>query len=197
MEIVDYLRKALFRLVFTRNVAEMYSLRRGDIDLCVALAEAERQGVLAARLLHQLLCHILTESDENQQREHEGQQEADNGRGCGFDILRKLRARVVEPLGQRRVVHRAGLIDYFFIVLFGEDYLIVLDLDISDFFLLYHTHECAVVNFDYPRFYKQGRHNNIEEHDDKQRNAVIENQRLLRGLYFLHFPHLPFRLDVA
>ena len=197
MEIVDYLCKALLSLVLTRNVAEMYSLRRGDIDLCVALAEAERQGVLATRLLHQLFCHILTESDENQQREHECQQKADNGRGCGFDILRKLRARVVEPLGQRRVVHRAGLIDYFFIVLFGEDYLIVLDLDISDFFLLYHAHECAVVNFDYPRFYKQGRHNNIEEHDDKQRNAVIENQRLLRGLYFLHFPHLPFRLDVA
>ena len=87
MEIVDYLRKALFRLVLTRNVAEMYALGRRDIDLRVALAEAECHGVFAARLFHQLLAHILAESDENYQREHKSQQEAHQRRGRRFDIL--------------------------------------------------------------------------------------------------------------
>ena len=67
-----------------------------------------------------------------------------------------------------------------------------INLDIADFFLLNHAHECAVVDFRHPRLDEQGRHNHIEQHNDEQRNAVVEYQRFLWGFHFFHFPHLPF-----
>ena len=179
MQIVNYLGKVFLCLILARNIREAYAAARRYIYLCVALAHSESHRIRSARLIHHLFSHILTEHCEYDYRQNKGQQKAEQGRGLLLYITREFCAAFVQTLGERRVVHLAGLV-YLCLVLVGEYYLGVVYFDSADIFLLYHLHKGAVVDLLYLCVHQQGRNDRIEDQYYKQYYSVIVYQRFFR-----------------
>ena len=77
-----------------------------DVDLGVGLAHAaEHHRVRAAGLFHELFVHEIAQPDEEDDGQHKAQQKAHQRRSLLDDLAGKLGPRVVEALGQVRVVH--------------------------------------------------------------------------------------------
>ena len=75
MEIVDDFRQILLGLILTGHIGEFDAVGGFDIHLGVALAHVEHHGVGAAHFLHELFGHPLPQTDEDHQRQDQGEQQ--------------------------------------------------------------------------------------------------------------------------
>ena len=76
---------------------------------------AEHHRVRAAGLFYELFVHEIAQPDEEDDGQHKAQQKAQQRRSLLDDLAGKLGPRVVEALGQVRVVHQAGLVNLLFV----------------------------------------------------------------------------------
>ena len=177
MEVVHDLGQVLLGLVLAGHVGKADAVRGLDVDPGVGLAHPEGHAVLAAHLLHHLFAHILPQPDEDGQRQHKGQQKAQNGRALVADAV-KGGAGFVQPLGQGGVVHGPGLVELG-IVLVGKGDLGAGDLHHTDVFFLDHIHEGAVVHLVDLRPHQHGRYDQIEQAQNGQHQNIVVDQRFL------------------
>ena len=137
-------------------------------------------NLLIIRLLMQLP-NAHKEQDGHQPTQQEGQ----DGGHLLLDLTGELRPRCLEPIHQVRVGHEAGLVDLF-LVLVGEQNLIVLHLHLADLFLLGHGHEGAVVHLLHLPLAQPGQCQEVEQQKRHQDDAIVIDQWLL---WFFHFIH--------
>ena len=191
MEEIDYLLEQLLGLVLSGDVGKADAGRRGDIDLRAGIAHAE--GHRASGTVHHLAHSFrkyLPEDDKEQYREEPAYEEGEKGRGLCDYLGGKLCARLVQTLGQRRVVHKSGLI-YLFIVLVGKKDLVILYLYLADILLVDHIHKGAVIGLDDRGFGELRYDKGIEHYKHQQHDAVIVYQWFFRGLFHFFHKHLP------
>ena len=184
MEVVHDLGQVLLGLVLAGHVRKADAVRGLDVDAGVGLAHPEGHAVLAAHLLHHLFAHVLSQADEDDQRQHERQQKAQNGRALVADAV-KGRAGLVQPLGQGGVVHGPGLVDLG-VVLVGKGDLGAGDFHHADILFLDHIHEGAVVHLVDLGPHQHGRHDQIEQAQDGQHQNIVVDQRLFGAFDFFH-----------
>ena len=147
------------------------------IDLGVALTEGH--GILAARLLHELLAHITAKRQEQQQRHNGRQEKAQQRRHRLLHIAAERRAGGIQPLRQARIVHDARAVDGL-TALFRIVNFVVVDLDLFDLLGLDLAHERAVVDLLDAAAVQQRRHEQIEQRNDQKHDAVVIQQGLFR-----------------
>ena len=145
MEIVHDLLQVLLGLILAGHVGKVDALGGLHIDLGIGLPGAEHHGAGASGPVRQLLGHQLADGDEHDDGQDPRQHKAQQRRGLLYNVPGELRSGVIQPLGQVRVVHGAGLIDLA-AVLVGEDDLVVLHLHLADLLVFGHGHEGAVVH---------------------------------------------------
>ena len=194
VQIVHDLGKVFLRLVLARHIVKPDALRRGDVDLGVALSHAEHHGVSAASgALQQLFVHVLANADEDHQRQQPREQKAQQGGHRGRRNFGECRAGRIQALGQTGIVHCAGLVN-FGAVLIGEQDFVVLDFNFADLLPLRHAHERAVVHFFDPVLVDERHGQKIEQQQRREHNGVIKDQRLFRFLDLMHMLHSSDRI---
>ena len=102
-----------------------------------------------------------------------------------MDLAGELRPRRLEPVDQIRVGHEASLVDLF-LLLVGEQNLIVLHLHLADLFLLGHGHKGAIIHFLHLPLAQPGHSQEVEQQKRHQDDAIVIDQWLL---WFFHFIH--------
>ena len=187
VQVVDDLGEVLLGLILARDIVKLDALGGLDIHLGVGLAHVEHHGVAsAAHLLHHLARHILSQRDKDDDGQHPGE----NADKCGrlLDLLtRGGDARVQKALHQTVVRHHCRLVDGLFIAAGEENAVgLLLDLDPADLALLCHGDESVVVDV-LDLVLRDPRHGDeVEEHHKQHRHKVVVQQRLFRGLDFVH-----------
>ena len=176
MQIVHNLGQVFLGLVLSGHVREFDAIGGLDIDLGAALSGAEHHGVGASGIFHHAPVHKLTDGHKDDNGQHPGQQEGQQGVGLLDDLAGKDRAGIGQRLGQIGIGHHAGLIDDG-VVLVGEDDLILLllHLHLAQLLILGHLEEGAVVHLlDLP-LEQQGHGQEIEQQQHQQYNYIIVN----------------------
>ena len=172
MEIVDDLLQVLLGLILAGHVGKADALGGLDIDLGIGLPCAEHHGPGASGPVRQLLGHQLADGDEQDDGQHPRQHDAQQGGGLLHNVPGKLRPGIVQPLGQVRIVHGAGLIDLA-AVLVGEDDLVVLHLHLADLLVFGHGHEGAVVHLLHRVAGHQGHQQKVDQQQHHQGDAIV------------------------
>ena len=186
VQVVDDFRKIFFCLVFACDVLEMNAFGRRHVDPRLLAAHAEHhRAAAAARFLHELAAEILADGKEDDDRQHPGHEEIKERRILLLDVLRELRTRIVQALGERRVAHDARAV-LLRVIRIREENLVLLDFDATDFLLIDHVHERAVIDLLELRLLEIRPCHFIEHQDEEQHHDIEEQQRLLRFLDFLH-----------
>ena len=191
MKIIHDFLKVFFGLFFSGDIVKFDTFRRFDVDFGIALSYAESQGIRPSGFLHQLFRHILSESDENDDRQDPGEEKTHQRRHLLDDLAVKLCAGIIETLCQIRIIHHTCLVD-FRIVAVCEKNLVVLRLDfhLTDIFVVRHSDELTVVNFLDLTLSEPGHGQEIEQQQNEQYDDVIKDQRSLRAFYFMHLSFL-------
>ena len=187
MQVVDDLGKVLLGLVLARNVVKLDALGGLDIDLGVGLAHVEHHGVAsAAHLLHHLARENLPQTDEDDNGQHPAQ-DADEQRRLLNLLTRGGNTSIQQALHKTVVRHHRRLVDGLFIAAGEKDAVVLLlDLDLADLALLGHGDKGVVVHlFDLVLGHPRHR-DEVEEQHEQHRDKVVVQQRLFRGLDFVH-----------
>ena len=191
VEVVHNLLQALLRLVHALHIRELDAVRGFHINPGLAAAHVEHHGLGAAGLVHHLAGQELPQSHKENDGQQPAQQHRQNGRGFLHDLAGELRPGGVKPLRQPRVVHLAGLV-YGFFVLISEDDLVILHLHQAHFALLGHADKGAVIHLlDFPAV-ENGHEDGVEEHQHQHHHKIVKQQRTPGLLDLVHSAFAPF-----
>ena len=186
MEVVDHLLQVLLGLVLAGHVVKLDALGGLDVDLGAGLAHVEHHGVSAAHFLHHAAGDDLPDADEQEQRQHPGQ-DIQQHRALLDLLAGGGHVRVQQTLHQTVVGDDGGLVDGRLLLVRKQDAVaLLLDLHAAQLALLRHGHEGVVVHL-LDLMLRQPRHGQqIEQQQHQQRHDIVVEQRFLRGLYLIH-----------
>ena len=186
-EIDDLLQRVL-RLVLAGHVVKRLAGLRLDVDLGVGLAEGHG---IAAHLLAHPAEHERAQGVEHDQRQHPGEQEADDRAHLLRHHLRKSHVRVDQALDdlviRRHAVGRViGNLAFLGLLRGLEGDLRVVDLHRLDLALVEHLQELGVGHLLDAVALNLREEQRVEQQHHHQRDDVIQDQRLAVVLFFVH-----------
>ena len=108
----------------------------------------------------------------------------------GNDLASKGSTGCLQPVDELRIVHASGLVVLSILRSIGKQDLIRLDLHFLDLLVVHHLKELTVIHFLDLRAHEKGKHGGVEDQNDKQRDAVVQDQRfsvaVIRLLFHMH-----------
>ena len=191
MEKVHNLHQIFFCFVFTGYIIEFDAGLTGNIDLGVAFAELH--GVAhgaAAHFVHQHPAHQLADEDKHDDRQNEGQQEAENRVHLRCLHLVELTTGSIEPVHQVWIVEGGSAVEARRLILGGEVNGVLLHLGYCHFLVIQHGEEGAVGYGSDLLPHDPGEKEGVEQYQYHQNHQVVKDQGLFGLLHFLHGRYL-------
>ena len=192
MEIIYDFLEVFFCFFFTGNITEANALCWWYVNFGVALSHTEGHGVFAAHLVHQFSAQILAECDKDHQGQDSCQQEAGYRWQLLIDFFGEFCSCFVKAFCQCRIFHHACFINGVWIIFVCKKDLIVLNLNVFDFFLFDLSHKGSIVYFSDHAFCEHRCDDYVKDDQYQKYDPIIVKQWLFGWFYFFHLCLLRF-----
>ena len=190
MEEIHDLLKGFLCFLFTGHIGKLDAGLRRNIDFGVGRAETHGIGQPGSATLEHPLKEELSDQDKKDHGEEELRQKSGQPRLLGNDLASKGSTGCLQPVDELRIVHASGLVVLSILRSIGKQDLIRLDLHFLDLLVVHHLKELTVIHFLDLRAHEKGKHGGVEDQNDKQRDAVVQDQRfsvaVIRLLFHMH-----------